>query len=173
MSASAAGPRGVRGVTLVEMMVAMAVFSIAAGGIFALLSTQAQSSRLTDNFFQVQQNARYVLERIVEEARWADYIRVTGSSVEIHVPAGNAVSASDYCVTYAQSGATVTRAAGPPAGAAPAASEVGADITAFGPTWNGGELALTITATAGAQTRTFTTTVFPRNTLQATNPCSW
>ncbi len=153
----------------------MAVFSIAAGGIFALLSTQAQSSRLTDNFFQVQQNARYVLDRIVEEARWADYITVTGSSVEIHVPAGNPASpsGSDYCVTYALRGTTVTRAAGPSSGAAPAASEVGADITAFSPTWGSSELALRVTTAVGAQTRTFTTTVFPRNTLQATNPCSW
>ena len=166
--------RGVRGVTLVEMMVALAVFSIAAGGIYGLLATQAESSRLTENILQVQQNATYAMERVVEEARWADYVTATATSVELHVPTANpATPGTDYCVKYAFSGDTLTRAEGPSGGAAPAASEIASDITAFSPTWSNSQLTLSITGTAGTQTRTFTTTVFPRNALQSTNPCSW
>jgi prepilin-type N-terminal cleavage/methylation domain-containing protein len=113
--------KGERGFTLVETMAALAIFGVAVGGMYALLSTQAQSSRISANMMQAQANDRYAMERIVEEGRWADcVVSATGGStpsVTFHVPGsaetapgctggltgnypGNPIMTSDYQVTY-------------------------------------------------------------------------
>ncbi len=171
--------RSVRGFTLVEMMVALAVFSITIGGIWGLLATGASSTRLTDNFLQVQENARYAMERLVEEGRWASGISsATGGttpSVTLSIPANNPASASAYTVTYAlTSSQTITRTVN-----GGTASQLAGDITGLTFTYydnavpadvltvsnaaNAWRFTVSVTATAGQQTRTFTTDVFLRN----------
>ncbi|HLJ61973.1 MAG TPA: prepilin-type N-terminal cleavage/methylation domain-containing protein [bacterium] len=172
--------RSTRGFTLVEMVVAMAVFSITAGGIWGLLATQAQSSRLTNNFLQVQQNARYAMERFEEEGQWASGVSTASGgatpSVTFSIPANNPVSpGTAYTVQYALTGSsTITRAVN-----GGTASDVAANVTAFTLTYydnavpantlavanagNAYRVTVSITATLGAQTRTFTSDVFFRN----------
>jgi prepilin-type N-terminal cleavage/methylation domain-containing protein len=172
--------RSVRGVTLIEMMVALAVFSITAGGIYDLLATQAQSSRLTNNFLQVQQNARYAMERFEEEAQWASGVSTASAgatpSVTLNIPSNNPVSpGTAYTVQYALTGSnTITRAVN-----GGTASDVAANVTAFNLTYydnaspantlavanaaNAYRITVSITATVGTQTRTFTSDVFFRN----------
>jgi len=170
--------RSIRGFTLVEMMVAMAVFSLTAGGIYGLLATQAQSSRLTNNFLQVQQNARYAMERFEEEGQWASGVSTASGgatpSVTFNIPANNPLGTA-YTVQYALTGSnTITRTVN-----GGTASEIAANVTAFSLTYYDNavpantltlanaatayRVTVSITATLGTQTRTFTSDVFFRN----------
>ncbi|MBF0413433.1 MAG: prepilin-type N-terminal cleavage/methylation domain-containing protein [Desulfamplus sp.] len=64
---------GNNGVTLVELLVAMAVFSIVVGGIVASRNTQQNQSMTQQQAVEVQQNVRAALSMLADEIRMAGY----------------------------------------------------------------------------------------------------
>lgn len=177
------------GFTLVEVLVALAVFVIAIGGIYAVIVTQAQSSRITNNFIQVQENARYAMERIVEEARWGDAVlAATGGvlpSVTFDIPSSNPLMpGTAYTVTYGLSSKGTIQRTVTPQGGAPATADLASYVTGLTlafydnatptPTSldivsNPGlapqvyRVTIGVTVTVGSQSRIFTSDVYLRN----------
>jgi len=140
------------GFTLVEVLAALAIFAIAIAGVYSLLTTQAQSSRITTNSLQAQANDRYVMERIVEEAHWADsVISATGGSnpsVTFHVPGSteagckdglgntiacpaNPIMASDYQVTYTLTAQGTIQRSVTPTGGLTTTEDLASFVTGF------------------------------------------
>ena len=65
--------RNERGYTLAEMLVVAATVAIVMGGLFSLLSSGQQSFVLGANRTEAQQNARLVVQRMIQEIRTAGY----------------------------------------------------------------------------------------------------
>jgi hypothetical protein len=118
-----------RGVTLVELVIAMSLLALAVGAIFGLISIGARSARITNDIVQTQAQVRAGLDNVVDEIRWAQSVTAAGpTSVTLLVPSETPFSVgSPYAVTFAYDpGAQVlTRQEDPDAGgpAAPGAAE--------------------------------------------------
>jgi type II secretory pathway pseudopilin PulG len=124
--------------TLLELTVALSLFSLAVGGIYAFIVTGGRSARVTNNFVQAQTQMRAALDSVIDEARWAQRLVAAGpTSVTLLIRCDPRLSppapCGPYTVTFAYNaaGATLTRqvdpdAAGPlPAGpAAPLAYRI-------------------------------------------------
>lgn len=177
------------GFTLIEVLVALVVFVIAIGGLYAVIVTQARSSRITNNFIQVQENARYAMERIVEEARWGDAVlSATGGalpSVTFDIPSSNPLlPGTSYTVTYGLSSRGTIQRTVIPQGGAPATADLASSVTGLTLSFydNGTptpasldivnspglasrvyRVTIGVTVTVGSQTRNFTSDVFLRN----------
>jgi hypothetical protein len=82
--------RDTRGLTLLEIMVALAILIIALAAIWGLATNSIRSFGVGEDFLDIQQNARVALEKFSEEARWASGI-VSG------VPLGGPVCLGGLC----------------------------------------------------------------------------
>jgi prepilin-type N-terminal cleavage/methylation domain-containing protein len=60
-----------RGLTVLEILVALAILAIALAAIYGLVTSSIRSFGVSEDFLDVQQNARAALEKFSEEARWA------------------------------------------------------------------------------------------------------
>ncbi len=115
-----------RGVTLLELLIALSLFAMVIGSIFAFVGTGGRSARVVNDFLQTQPQVRAALDNVVDEIRWAQSVTcASATSVTLLIPQDTPFSAaSSYRVTFAYDAAadTVTRredAAGsgcPPAG---------------------------------------------------------
>src|SRR3989304_917718 len=62
------------GLSLVEIVVGLAILVIALGGIYGLVSQSVRSFGVSEDFLDVQQNARVALGKLAEEAKWAQAV---------------------------------------------------------------------------------------------------
>src|SRR3989304_3375336 len=65
------------GLSLVEIVVGLAVLGIALGGVYGLVSQSVRSFGVSEDFLEVQQNARVGLGKVGEEAKWAQAVQVS------------------------------------------------------------------------------------------------
>ncbi len=61
-----------RGLSLLEVMVGLAILVVALVGVYGLISQSVRSFGVNEDFLEVQQNARVALVRLGEEAKWAE-----------------------------------------------------------------------------------------------------
>ena len=115
--------RDSRGVTLLELLIALTIFSMVIGSIFAFIGTGGRSARLANDFLQAQPQVRAALDNVVDEIRWAQSVTcASATSVTLLIPQNTPFSAaSAYRVTfdYDPVGDTVTRREDPPAAGCP------------------------------------------------------
>jgi prepilin-type N-terminal cleavage/methylation domain-containing protein len=102
-----------RGVTLIELVIAMALLAVSLAGIYGFMATGATSARVTNDFLQVQAQVRAAVDSVVDEARWAQTVTcASGTAVTLLVPQDTPFSAaSPYRVTFEYDAAndTLTR----------------------------------------------------------------
>jgi prepilin-type N-terminal cleavage/methylation domain-containing protein len=105
--------RGERGVTVLELVIAMALLAIVVGSIYSLIATGARSARVANDMVQTQSQVRAALDNLVDEARWAQAVVVASStSMTLLVPQATPFAAgSPYTVAFAYDAVnrTVTR----------------------------------------------------------------
>ncbi|MGD9731569.1 MAG: PilW family protein [Desulfamplus sp.] len=89
-----------KGVTLVELLVAMAVFSIVVAGIVASRNTQQNQSMTQQQAVNVQQNVRAALSMIVSEIRMAGYNPYGGDLGQGIISAGVGTAAAPFTFAY-------------------------------------------------------------------------
>ncbi len=110
----------IRGSTLIEMVLALSMFALTVGGIYAFVATGNRSARTTNSFLQSQAQVRAGLDNIVDEIRWAQSVTAaSATSVTLFIPQNTPFSAaSPYTVTFAYDGVadTITRRVDPDAG---------------------------------------------------------
>ena len=73
MAAGQAVGRGERGFTLIELMIALAMFAIVSLAGFAVLSSGQQNSVMNDEVVKIQQNVRLAVDLISRDVRMAGY----------------------------------------------------------------------------------------------------
>jgi prepilin-type N-terminal cleavage/methylation domain-containing protein len=116
----AAGARGQRGVTVLELVVAMGIFALVASSIYSLINVGGRSITTTNDLMQSQAQVRAAIDNLVDEMRWAQSVTAAGpTSVTVLVPQATPFSpTSPYSVTFAYDSAadTVTRQVDPDAG---------------------------------------------------------
>lgn len=102
-----------RGVTLIELVMALTLFALVIGSIFAFIGTGGRSARMANDFLQVQPQVRAALDNAVDEIRWAQNVTCAGAAaVTVFIPQNTPFSAaSPYLVTFDYDAAadTVTR----------------------------------------------------------------
>src|SRR3989304_1650376 len=85
------------GLSLVEIVVGLAILVIALGGIYGLVSQSVRSFGVSEDFLDVQQNARVALGKLAEEAKWAQAVSADSPTcpwpgcVELSVSADNPI----------------------------------------------------------------------------------
>ncbi len=116
-----------RGVTLLETLIASALFSLVIGGVYLLYTTMQNTLNRGELLTDVQQNARVGLDRMVQEIRMAGYN--TGFAVQgatqtclSVVPNLSGIGSATY--RFDGSSNTVRRDAGDGSGAQPLAESV-------------------------------------------------
>ncbi|MDR7544987.1 MAG: prepilin-type N-terminal cleavage/methylation domain-containing protein [Armatimonadota bacterium] len=105
---SAAGDA--RGVTLVELVMALALLSLALGSIYGFVLTGGRSARVTNDLLQTQAQVRAAMDNVVDEIRWAQRVTAaSAASVTLLVPQSTPFSpSSPYTVTFAYDAGTQT-----------------------------------------------------------------
>lgn len=126
--------RGIRGVTLLEVLISSALFAFVMGGVYLLYTTMLGTLNRGELAADIQQNARVGLSRMVQEIQMAGYdpslaipqvaldpkdaIRAASPSclsfvayLLSHPPSGPPTEVS-YQITYHLSGTTLRRQAG-------------------------------------------------------------
>src|SRR3989337_2010696 len=85
------------GLALGEIVVGVAILVIALGGIYGLVSQSVRSFGVSEDFLDVQQNARVALGKLAEEAKWAQAVSADSPTcpwpncVELSVSADNPI----------------------------------------------------------------------------------
>lgn len=74
-----------RGVTVLEILIAMAILVVALVALYGLVSNAIRSFSVSEDFLDVQQNARVALEKFEEEARWTTGL-VTAANYNARIP---------------------------------------------------------------------------------------
>jgi hypothetical protein len=118
---------------MLELIIALSIFVLVVGSIYALVSTGGRSIRVTNDFLQTQAQVRSAIDSLVDEVRWAQSVTAAGpTSVTVLVPQATPFSAaSPYTATFAHDAAarTVTRQVDPGAAEPLAYGVVGLDGT--------------------------------------------
>jgi len=87
-----------RGLSLLEVMVGLAILVVALIGIYGLVGQSIRSFGVNEAFLEVQQNARVALVRLGEEAKWAEGVLANSgpcpwpTCVELNVSPDNPIS---------------------------------------------------------------------------------
>lgn len=94
---------GARGVTLIELAVALSLLSLVLGSIYALVAVGGRSARTTNDFLQTQAHVRAALDNMVDEIRWAQAVTcASATAVTMSIPQDTPFSlTSPYRVTFA------------------------------------------------------------------------
>ena len=79
-----------RGLTVLEIIVAMAILVVALVALYGLVSNAVRSFGVSEDFLDVQQNARVALEKFEEEARWTTGL-VTAANYNARTPVSSLV----------------------------------------------------------------------------------
>jgi prepilin-type N-terminal cleavage/methylation domain-containing protein len=112
--------RDERGVTLLELVVALGLLAVALASVYGYAATGGRSAQVTNDLLQTQNQVRAALDNLVDEIRWAQSVTAANAtSVTLFVPQNTPFSAaSPYTVTFAYDAAadTVTRQEDPDAG---------------------------------------------------------
>ncbi len=100
----------VAGVTLLEMLLALAIVAVALAAIYGFIISTTRSFGLAEGVIETQQTVRFIADRIVEEARWAEEVAPDGrcpptllcaDRVTLRIPEANPVRPGmSYEVTY-------------------------------------------------------------------------
>src|SRR3972149_6577147 len=118
------------GLTILELLIALTLLAVVVGGLYRFVATGGQSARLTNNFLQIQAQARAALDNVVDEIRWGQQVTAAGPTwVTVLVPQATPFSAArPYIVpfAYAAPADAVTRQEDPDAGGARAPGAGGA-----------------------------------------------
>jgi len=132
--------------SLVEIVVGLAILVIALGGIYGLVSQSVRSFGVSEDFLDVQQNARVALGKLAEEAKWAQAVSADSptcswpSCVELSVSADNPIKnpPAAYTVRFQwNSGAQQTGAGGGGDGDAARGLHYRRGVPLPGPQWRG------------------------------------
>jgi len=90
-----------RGVTLIELLVALVIFGVVIGAIYRLFVAQTRAYTVQDQVVEVQQTVRSVMEILLRDLRMAGYDDDNiASTVTIPIPIATPVQASDITVSY-------------------------------------------------------------------------
>jgi type IV pilus assembly protein PilW len=90
-----------KGVTLIELLVALAIFGIVIGAIYRLFIVQTKAYTVQDQAVEVQQNVRSAMEILLRDLRMTGYDDDnTASTITITAPILTPVQASDITVSY-------------------------------------------------------------------------
>jgi len=99
-----------RGATLLEILVAMAIAAVALAAIYGFVISTTRSFGLAEDVIEAQQTVRFIVERVTEEARWAEEVvadlrcRPTflcADRVTLRIPGANPVRpGTPYEVTF-------------------------------------------------------------------------
>ncbi len=112
--------RDERGVTLLELLIALGLLAVALASVYGYAATGGRSAKVTNDLLQTQNQVRAALDNLVDEIRWAQSVPAASAlSVTLFVPQNTPFSAaSPYTVTFAYDAAadTVTRQEDPDAG---------------------------------------------------------
>lgn len=97
------GAWGVRGVTLLELLLALVLLGVVTAGIYAMVASSASAARNTNAFLLAQAQVRAALDNIVDEARWASGVNAAQPTcVTLRIPQDTPFSAvNPYSVTFA------------------------------------------------------------------------
>ncbi len=100
-------PSDDRGITLIEMVVALSLLTLVLGAIYAFVAFGGRSARATNDFLQTQAHVRAALDNMVDEIRWAQgVVCASATAVSLLIPQDTPFSASSpYQVTFAHDGA--------------------------------------------------------------------
>ena len=89
------------GVTLIELLVALAIFGIVIGAIYRLFIVQTKAYTVQDQAVEVQQNVRSAMEVLLRDLRMTGYDDDnTASTITITTPILTPVLDSDITVSY-------------------------------------------------------------------------
>ena len=89
------------GVTLIELLVALAIFGIVIGAIYRLFIVQTRAYTVQDQAVEVQQNVRSAMEILLRDLRMTGYDDDnTASTITITTPILTPVLDSDITVSY-------------------------------------------------------------------------
>jgi len=109
-----------RGVTLLELVIALGLLAVALASVYGYAATGGRSAKVTNDLLQTQNQVRAALDNLVDEIRWAQSVSAaSASSVTVFIPQNTPFSAaSPYTATFAYDAAadTVTRQEDPDAG---------------------------------------------------------
>lgn len=90
-----------RGVTLVELLVALVISAIVIGGVYHVLTSQSKAYTVQDQVVEVQQSIRSAMEIMVRDLRMAGYDDYSlNSTVTITNPIVPPISSSSITVNY-------------------------------------------------------------------------
>ncbi len=102
--------QGDRGVTLIELVVALGLLMLVLGSIYAIVAVGGRSARTTNDFLQAQAHVRTALDVMVDEMRWAEAVTCASqTAVTLAVPQDTPFSqTSPYRVTFAHDASAAT-----------------------------------------------------------------
>ncbi len=85
-----------RGLTLVELMIAMVLSIVLLGGTIAIFLSSKQAYRTQEDLARIQENLRYGISRFMREVSAAGYMGCSGSVQKANVKVANTVALADY-----------------------------------------------------------------------------
>ncbi len=94
-------PRAQRGMTLIELTVAMAIGLFLIGGALYVYSQSRNSYRASDSLARLQESARFALDTIEPDIRLARYWGLNSEPARINVPAGITVTCDGADASWA------------------------------------------------------------------------
>ncbi len=65
---------GSRGLSMLELIVALSLMALAASGLLGLARVATRAAQIIEGRFEAQQNARRAIDRVIEELRWAEAV---------------------------------------------------------------------------------------------------
>ncbi len=104
-----------RGVTLVELMIAMAISGLVLAGVMSTYLFIARSSVRVSNYTTMEREATLSLERLGREVRMAEALVSSGSpldSVKLTIPNNSGTGSHEVTYTYSATAGTLTRIEG-------------------------------------------------------------
>ncbi len=85
-----------RGLTLVELMIAMVLSIVLLGGTIAIFLSSKQAYRTQEDLARIQENLRYGISRFMREVSGAGYMGCAGSVYKGNVKVVDTVSGTDF-----------------------------------------------------------------------------
>jgi type IV pilus assembly protein PilW len=93
-------PFNMRGVTLIELLVALVICGVVIGAIYRLFIVQTRAYTVQDQVVEVQQNVRSAMEIMLRDLRMTGYDDDSTTGLTIPTPIVTPVQESDIRVSY-------------------------------------------------------------------------